>query len=386
VRRTAIALWGAGVLVALGVAACRKPLRPGDPVRGLTRAERALFDRGRELAGEEFTPETGLGPLFNAPSCGECHEKPALGGSGDEVEVHVARLLPNGVCDPFADQGGLVIQQHATPALMAALGIDKEPTPAEAMPPAARSTPGLFGFGLLDAVSNATILSFADPDDANHDGISGRPNRSFDGRIGRFGRKALVPTLREFNDGAFPVEQGVTNPAVPTEEPIGGRPIPAGVDLAPEPEVDSAFTDAVDAFVRFLAVPSSAKLDRQGKAGRRLFVQTGCAACHVPRLTTGDSPVRALRRKTFAAFTDLLLHDMGPELADICLGSASPSEFRTEPLIGLRHATQFLHGGQAKSIEQAIELHGGEADGARARFRALTATQREALLKYLRSL
>jgi CxxC motif-containing protein (DUF1111 family) len=101
---------------------------------------------------------------------------------------------------------------------------------------------------------------------------------------------------------------------------------------------------------------------------------------------TGDSPVEALRYRKVRAYTDLLLHDMGAELADICLGEASPSEFRTEPLMGLRLSSTFLHDGRAKSIEEAIRVHGGEASASRARFEALSSEQREALLAFLRSL
>ena len=365
---------------------CQKAPRPGDPLPGLTEQQRSLFEVGRKAAAREFTPETGLGPLFNAPSCGECHEEPVLGGRGEEVETHVARLRPDGVCDPLAEKGGPVIQQHVTPALHQALGIDSEPVPKEATGRAKRSSPDLFGFGLLDAVSDETILSYADPEDRDKDGISGRPNRFADGRLGRFGRKAFVPTLLEFVEGAFVAEQGITNPAMPTEELVGGAPIPPGVDPVPEPEIDVETVVATDAFVRFLAPPAPLRRTRQGKRGEALFARIGCAACHVPVLKTGDNPVGALRYREVAAYTDLLLHDMGPDLADICLGLATPSEFRTEPLMGLHLMTVFLHDGRARTIEEAIVLHGGEGAAARDRFRALDSSDRDALEKFLESL
>ena len=344
------------------------------------------FEKGQAVFARVFTPETGLGPLFNAQACGECHENPAVGGSGDEVEVHVAALRPDGFCDPLADQGGFVIQQHTTPALKAALGIDAEPIPAAATGRAGRSSPDVFGFGLLDAVPDSTILALADPDDRDHDGISGRPNRFVDGRLGRFGRKAFVPTLREFNQGAFVIEIGITDPAVPTEETIGGKPIPPGVDPLPEPELSEQDMNLADDFVRFLAPPPALPLTLEGERGRLLFGSLGCASCHVPSLKTGDSPVRALRLKRVEAYTDLLLHDMGAARADICLGLASPSEFRTEPLMGLRFMKTFLHDGKAQSIEEAIDLHDGEARAARDRFRRLVPVERAGLLKFLQSL
>ena len=365
-------------------ASCPPAPKPGDPLRGITAEELERFNRGKEVFERAFTPETGLGPLFNADACGECHEKPVTGGTGDEVELH-ATAFRNGICDPLADSGGPVFQLQVTPALKAALGIDQEPVPAGAAR-ANRSTPAIMGFGLLEAVPDRDILLRADPRDKNHDGISGRPNRNFDGRLGRFGRKALVPTLKEFNAGAFVIEMGITSPAVPTEETIGGRPIPAGVDPVPEPELSQEDLDLVDDFVRFLAPPAPLPLDLEGERGKIIFGTIGCVSCHAPSLTTGDNPVRALRYKQVNAYTDLLLHDMGPARADICLGLAEPSEFRTEPLMGLRLRDKFMHDGAATTIEQAIELHDGEAARARDGFKKLSARERAAVLKFLGSL
>jgi CxxC motif-containing protein (DUF1111 family) len=376
-------------LAAIGLlaAACARRQELGEPLRDLTRDERARFEAGRIEFERVFTPEQGLGPLFNADSCAECHEDPIAGGPGDEVEVHVAAFDPATTsCDPLADRGGPVIQQVTTPALKATLGIDSEPVPAAATARADRSTPDLFGFGLLDAVPDAAIEALADPNDRDGDGVSGRPNHFFDGRLGRFGRKALVPTLREFNAGAFVIEQGITNPDAPTEETIGGEPLPAGVDPAADPEIGAEAVALANDFVRLLAPPAPQPLRGEARHGRSIFVRIECQRCHVPSLKTGDNPVKALRHREVFAYTDLLLHDMGPELADICLGEATPSEFRTEPLMGLRLATSFLHDGRAKGLEEAIRLHGGEASRSRTRFEALSTKERESLLAFLRSL
>lgn len=377
------------VIVALAVAAgCRppRPPQPGDPLSGLSAAERARFDSGRVVFNRPFTPENGLGPLFNARSCGACH---VSGGNGDEVERHAAVFNPDSPglkCDELVAQGGPAFQDSVTPALRAALGIDNEPLPPQATAVAARTTPDAFGFGLLDAVPDSTILAIADPDDRNRDGISGRPNRFFDGRVGRFGRKALVPTLREFNDGAFQIEMGITNPSVPGEGTVGGNPFPAGTDPAPEPELDARRLVLTDVYVRLLAPPAPLKQSSEAKRGREVFTQAGCASCHVPVLSTGDNPIAALRRKEVAAYTDLLLHDMGADRGDICFSLATPSEFRTEPLMGLRLATQFLHDGRAKTLEEAIELHGGEGAKSRDLFHALPAADRAALVAFLKTL
>src|SRR5437764_2491787 len=159
---------------------------PGDPLPFLTLNQRALFERGRGVFQTEFTPETGLGPLFNNNACSQCHEDPVVGGVGEEVERH-ATAFRAPACDDLAAHGGPVIQDSVTPALHAALGIDREPVPAAATDTAVRTTASLLGFGLLDAVPDAEILALADPADRNGDGISGRPNRTADGRLGRFG-------------------------------------------------------------------------------------------------------------------------------------------------------------------------------------------------------
>ncbi|PYO84285.1 MAG: hypothetical protein DMD68_07190 [Gemmatimonadetes bacterium] len=379
--------WAVGLALA-AVGACRRP-QPGDPLPGLSAAQRDRFTQGRAVFDSTFTPATGLGPLFNADGCKECHETPVSGGTGDEVERHATAFHPGGPgrpCDELAAEGGPVFQKRVTPALHAALNIDSEPVSPHATAIAARTTPVILGFGLLDAVPDSVILSYADPDDRNGDGISGRPNRFFDGRLGRFGRKALVPTLREFNEGALSAEMGITSPAVPNEETVGGRPLPAGTDPAPDPELSQQATDQLDAFVRLLAPPAAQRLTSEARRGREAFARVGCPGCHVPALRTGDSPIAALRHREVAAYTDLLLHDMGPQLADICLGLATPSEFRTEPLMGVRLKSEFLHDARAKTLEQAIELHAGEAAGPRDRFLGLPAGDRAALVAFLKTL
>ena len=357
----------------------------GRPLAGLKTEERRLFDRGSVVFATEFTPETGLGPLFNSTSCAECHENPVAGGVGDEVEIH-ATELQGAVCSDLSAVGGPVIQQTVTTALHDSLGIDVEPVPLAATGTGLRTTPSILGFGLLDAVPEAEILARADPDDRDGDGISGRPNMTPDGLVGRFGRKAQTATLREFNATAFVMEMGITNPESDVEQTVDGHPLPLGVDPTPDPELSQADLDAAIAFVRFLAPPAPQGMTVALAASRQEFIQIGCAGCHVPYLKTGPNPVKALSNQTVPAFTDLLLHDMGPNLADICLAQALPSEFRTEPLMGLRFKTAFLHDGRATSIEQAIDFHGGEGAAARDRFEALPVGERAAIVRFLRGL
>src|SRR2546422_9805656 len=157
----------------------------GEPLIGLTKEQLAQFNQGKMVFQRVFTPEDGLGPLFDGNARAECHEDPVAGGVGDEVEVHATRFIPPNTCDPLFQEGGPVIQQNATP-LLQAHGIQKEEIPPSATSQARRTTPPVFGFGLIDAIPDETILAYEDPNDKDGDGISGRANRAIDGRLGRF--------------------------------------------------------------------------------------------------------------------------------------------------------------------------------------------------------
>ena len=357
----------------------------GGPFSNLTAAERRQFFRGNVIFNTVFKPATGLGPLFNSASCASCHNIPVVGGSGIQVETHQT-AFHGGTCDDLEEIGGQVIQDSVTPALRAALGISKEPLLAEANGTGHRTTPSILGFGLLEAVPDSVILSHADPDDRDHDGVAGRAAVEPDGRVGRFGRKANAATLEAFQSGAFIYEMGITNPLEPDEQTIHGAPLPAGVDPTADPELSQAYLDATTVFTELLAPPSPARFNLLALEGRRTFGRIGCASCHIPSLPTGSTGGRAVRNKVVRAYSDLLLHDMGSALADICLGQATPSEFRTEPLMGLRFRSRFLHDGRAATIADAIRMHGGEGTGASNRFSSLSGRQRDELLRFLRSL
>lgn len=382
-----IQTWCRVVLLA-GLCACSEPPAPpalDDPLPGLSAEELARFFEGEEIFEGTFTAEQGLGPLFNAEGCAVCHSEPVDGGAGPITELHVSGVGAEGACDALFQLGGPVIQQRATPALVA-LGITGEPVPDEATAQATRTTPDVFGLGLLDAVPDAAILALADPDDRDGDGVSGRVHLLPGGHVGRFGKKAVVASLAAFNEGAFAIELGVTTPNNLAESSLAGAPLPDGVDPLGEPELTAEAVARVDDYVRFLAPPAPAPLDDLARKGRRLFEYAGCATCHVPRMRTGAHEVRALAHQDVFAYTDLLLHDMGPELADICLLDATPSEFRTEPLMGLRHMTRFLHDGRATTVTDAILAHGGEASASRTAFLGSTDREREALLAFLGTL
>lgn len=359
---------------------------PGDPLAALTQPELIRFTAGQERFERLFSIDQGLGPLFNETGCGACHFVPAVGGNGVTAEFLATAELPDGTCDPLSASGGPVFQRRVAITVELAYGFELEPIPPEATATAEHATPDLFGFGLLEAVPESEILSRADPNDADGDGISGRVGRTAAGEVGRFGRMATFATISDFVAEAFLVEMGITSPSRLDEGNAGGLPLPPGSDPVPDPDVGDDMLRLTTAFILMLAPPSQLPLSEAGENGRRLFSNVGCADCHVPTLNTGDHSIAALANRQVAAYTDLLLHDMGPQLASVCLGSASPGEMRTEPLMGLRLVQRFMHDSRAGSVTEAISLHGGEATAAREAFRSLSAADRRDLLEFLASL
>jgi CxxC motif-containing protein (DUF1111 family) len=246
--------------------------------------------------------------------------------------------------------------------------------------------------GLVDAIPPSTLEALADPDDRDGDGISGRMGQDAAGQPARFGRKADVATLLDFVDSAFRLEMGLTTTRGPDEGVAGGLPaVPPGTDPAPEPEVSREVLDAVTDFVRFLAPPSPAGTSGGAEpadiaAGRALFEGLGCVGCHVPTLRAGPSPVAAISGQAIALYSDLLLHDMGPDLEGTCAAGADTREYRTEPLMGLRYRKEFLHDGRVGRVIDAVLLHAGEAQRARDGFAALDRVTQERLIRFLDTL
>lgn len=385
-----IRVLGVSAAIAVACSSGREPVAaPGEPLPGLSQADLAQFRAGLVQFNRVFTPEEGLGPLFNENQCSACHTDPAPGGTGGTKVLKGTRFTPPDTCDRLETSGGENVRRQATPAARAA-GITAELLPPHATGSTRLTPTALYGLGLVEAIPDDAILARADPDDADGDGISGRPGRNPNGALGRFGRKAEAATLLEFSDGALRFEMGLTTPETPVESGYQGGPLPAGIDPSPEPEVDDTVVAQLIAFMRFLAPPERGIRDAAHRdsveQGERIFRSLGCGSCHVRAMTTGPSPIAALDRKTVALYSDLLLHDMGPRAADICGIGAAPSEVRTEMLMGLQHRREFLHDGRAGTVEDAILLHGGEAERARNAFARLGPRARLVLLVFLRSL
>jgi len=386
-------------LIALAVACSKlEPAAPADdqvldgPVEGLTTAEAAQHRRGDvAFTDQVFTKETGLGPIFVATSCGSCH-------SGDGKGHPFSTLTRFGQMDSTGNRylhlGGPQLQDRALP------GILPEQIPAGAT--AARFTPpSNTGLGFLELVPDADILAMSDPNDANGDGIRGTPNWNTiplfvtpdpnavtkNGKyICRFGKKASVYDLRQQTTNAYNQDIGITSAFEPYD-------VYSHQDI--DPELSTTTIHDVVFYLQTLKAPIQRNQnDAAVMAGKQLFTGIHCSGCHKPELKTGFSPVAALRYQTFSPYTDLLLHDMGPGLDDgYTEGSARTSEWRTAPLWGLGLApksqggqTFLLHDGRAGSIEEAIQLHGGEATNAKKAFNALTETERQRIIQFLKSL
>ena len=357
----------------------------GGPLAGLTGAQLAAFSRGAVVAADSFGVPEGIGPLFNGFYCTDCHANPVAGGIGDDVERH-ATAYRGGVCDPLTAEGGFVIQNQVIPAITTLFGFTSVPLPADRTGVGLRTTGQLFGRGLMEAVPDEELIQLARQERFYPDRVAGTANILANGHVGRFGRKDNESSLTDFVGGAFINEMGITNPLHPKEFGfIGGRTIPDSLQSHGLEVNQQQFNDAVS-FVRFLAAAPPGKPTPQTFFGQALFSRTGCASCHTPTLVTGRNEVRALNSVRFPIYSDLLLHDMGSRNADICLNNATPSQFRTEPLMGISLRNQFLHDGSAKTIEQAILLHGGQGSAARNRFNALSSAQRAALLAYVGAL
>jgi len=260
-----------------------------------------------------------------------------------------------------------------------------------------RMAPPFFGLGLLQNIPEQTILSFADENDSNGDGISGRPNYVWDPvlhkiTLGRFGLKANTATILTQVAGAYNQDMGITNSVFPTESSAGQLQYDG---LNDDIELPDSILQAAAFYVKTLAVPARRKVtDPEVLAGEVLFKQANCSGCHIPTMQTGvDVTLAAVSNQRIHPYTDLLLHDMGPGLADERPDFiASGSEWKTPPLwgIGLFAKTNgvpfYLHDGRARTLEEAILWHAGEAEQSKQQFIALSQANRNKLLAFIQSL
>lgn len=367
-------------------------------IEGLSSEQKKRFSDGAEEFDEVYDDQSGLGPIYVATSCAACH-------TGDNKGHPSTTLIRFGQSDTTGNKylhlGAPQLQHFALP------GYSPEKIPA-----GASSTkliaPIVAGMGLLEAVSDLDIVSLADPNDKDGDGISGRvhwnnipdwvkPHNNAlnqNGRfVGRFGRKAAVHNIHQQVVGAFNNDMGITTSFMPID------PINMGSGIHPAASSSSDIDDQSLVSTVFYIQALQAPIQRQQNntevmEGKNIFKQIACAKCHVETLQTGTSAIDALSNKTIHPYTDLLLHDMGEALNDhYTEGFALASEWRTTPLwgIGLAKDAQggllyLMHDGRANGFEEAINWHGGEAEQSKLNYQKLTAGDKTKLIAFLSSL
>ena len=395
----------------------------------------SFFNKNWVAAPSSTASRDGLGPTFNARSCSTCHRKDGRGrppGPGEEFTSMLLRLSLPGVgahggplaAGPYGDQ--LQPQSIAEVPAEGAPRVSYVERPGQFADGAAyslrvptytiespglgplpagllispRVAPAMIGMGLLAAIPEADLLARADPDDSDGDGISGRPNHVWDAAagkpaLGRFGWKANQPSVRQQTAGAFLGDMGISSSLFTEQNCPEGQAACATAQTGGAPEIDDDLLADVVFYSSTLAVPARRDLDDPAaRRGEQQFLAAGCDACHTPRQrTAADDPLIEAAGQTIFPYTDLLLHDMGPDLADGRPDyEASGSEWRTPPLWGVglvetvNGHSDFLHDGRARSLMEAVLWHGGEAEAARDAVLALSADERADLDAFLRSL
>ena len=390
----------------------------------------ALFKRNWVTAPASTADLDGLGPVFNARSCSSCHELDGRGrpeiGTGLLFRLSVPGAGSHGGPLGHPNYGG----QLNTRGIMGVAGeanVDIQYVEVDGAYPDgekyslrmpiyqfldsgygdisdAMTSPRvgnhLIGLGLLEAIDDATLLAAADPDDSDGDGISGKANKVWDiasesKKVGRFGWKANQPSVRQQVAGAFVGDMGLTSTLFPKQPCASTQQDCNDAPGGGEPEVRDDYMDKVVLYTAALAVPKRRDWDKpEVLKGKKLFMEVGCASCHTPKIQTGQNgEIPEFYNQTIRPFTDLLLHDMGDDLADNRPDyEATGNEWRTPPLWGLglmqtvsKH-NFLLHDGRARGFEEAILWHGGEAGQAKEQFKSLSREDRAALIKFLESL
>ena len=378
------------------------------------------------------TVNSGLGAQFNHTSCVGCHPKDGRasfpsninGFTGFFLRASIPGQNPHGGPNPIPGFGDQLAQNAVfgkTPEVQFAVTYQNIPVhfsdgtvvilkkpiysladsyipmPSNAMF-SPRLAPPVFGLGLLEAIPETDILTKQDIGDFDNDGISGKANYVWDPetqttKLGRFGWKASAPSVLVQTAGAYNNDMGVTSPLFPIESSYGQ--LNGELTLNDDPEISQKILDEATFYCRTLAVPAARDLDDVDVvAGYQVFKDLKCTSCHTPRHVTGTFPgIQEISNQTIYPYTDMLLHDMGDELADGRSDFlANGREWKTRPLwgIGLTELvnghTDFLHDGRAKNIEEAILWHGGEAEKSKNNYTKLSLEKREQLLKFIESI
>jgi CxxC motif-containing protein (DUF1111 family) len=414
----------------------------GHQLPGLTTQEgldfftgRSFFNQNWVTAPSSTAARDGLGPLFNSRACGGCHFQDGRGrppfqlgdlGTGFLVRLSIPGNGVHGEPLPDPNYGGQ-FQDDAIQGVAPEVAIDIQYVELSGYFPdgepyslrvpqyvyqalaygtthsdimySPRIAQQMIGLGLLEYVPESDVISRADEFDADGDGISGRPNYVWDAHhqqtmLGRYGWKANTASLYHQTAGAFLGDMGITTDLFPNENCTSAELDCQSAANGGTPEISTVDLEKVVLYTKTLAVPARRNwTDPDVLSGKQLFTQIGCAKCHTPKMQTGLSDIAVISNQTIRPYTDLLLHDMGPALAD---GRpdflASGNEWRTPPLWGIglipvvNGHSFYLHDGRARNLQEAILWHGGEAENARLAYMQLSAAQRNQLIRFLESL
>ena len=389
------------------------------------------FEFNRAFVTAPATINGGIGPIFNNTSCVSCHPRDGRVAfpsdinalSGFFLRTSIPGIAENGgpvavpgygtqiqnqaiygyqpeakfavtytsITHTFTDGTQIVLQKPNYSLTNTYMSV-----PSDILLSPRLGSP-IFGLGLLEVIPESEILANQDVYDSNGDGISGKANYVWNSvsqqtQLGRFGWKANTATILEQCAGAYNGDMGITSYVKPYETGWGQN---NGSDgLEDDPEITQAELDAVTFYTQTLGVPAPRNIENESvKKGAKIFETLDCSKCHIPKVTTGNSSITVLSNQVIYPYTDMLLHDMGEDLADHRPDFlADGYEWRTRPLwgIGLTHVvnghTHFLHDGRAKNLTEAILWHGGEAENAREKFKKLNSNDRQALLDFLNSL
>lgn len=407
------------------------------PAANLSMMELELHRQSDKAFGDRFVSAPnfingGLGPVFNQNACENCHTSngrspfptdaadlrgllmrisvPGVGLQGEPLAVphYGGQLQVKAIYgkQPEAQLTWKEVQEIRTFLDGEKITLTKPiftiANPYQVLPSnlmtSPRIAPAVIGLGLLEAINESDIVALADPNDTNNDGISGRSNRVWDYKrqavaLGRFGWKAGQPTLLQQTAAAYNQDMGITNPYFSQESSWGQSQMDT---LKDDPEIDDKTLKAATFYAQSLAVPQRRNVnDAAVILGKKIFKQLQCNTCHTPKFVTGNHPEYAfLSNQTIFPYTDLLLHDMGEDLADNRPDfDANGREWRTPPLWGLGltkivggQNAHYLHDGRAKTLEEAIMWHDGEGKNSKEAFRKLSKSDRNALIKFLESL
>jgi CxxC motif-containing protein (DUF1111 family) len=359
--------------------------------------DQAAFDVAREAFEERDTIEEGLGPVYNAQSCAECHQNPTTGGISQITVLRAGHRDRNGNFVE-APGGSLVHDRAIHPSLQEVV------TPEENIT-TFRTSLNVLGDGFVEAIADETLLEIARNQERRGGPIAGQaiqvPILEAPGitRVGRFGWKNQHASLLSFSADAYLNEMGITNRLLRTENTSWGRSV-AAFDTVPDIEDQE---DDIELFTRFMRASKPPSRDEalantiDARAGAQLFNQIGCAVCHVPTIVTAPTGTSlnggtfivppALGSKAIHPFSDFLLHDVGTGDGIVQNGGqATANKLRTTPLWGLRTRNRFMHDGLSLTLEDSIRRHRGTSSGSTNRFNQLSERQRAQVIRFLRSL